>query len=507
LARHHGYHFVPSENRWRLSKDVTISLAWTESDLCGTFAAALRQALAYFAENYSAGYVANLNADFKHFVASVKRRDGTLEALTAAQLVNYRALLGENHLGRLYKASRVIRLWHEQHIIDVPDDVVELLNDWKLKGQVKGVAVRTRCPYKGPLTDMEFEATLTALYTALETGVIELSTFVLTMLFYATGRRPCQLRDLKIKDFISARAKDGLPAYILRIPRAKQSDRGDDPWRTEFKNAALEPELGEALVAHVGTVKAKASSLLPRITGEMIQEMPVFPSWKEIATAGPATERSLLGAFRSDFFHRTQASISFAVSHCIDKLEIHSERLDRPIHVFPYRLRRTLATRAAREGYGDLVIAELLDQTDTQNVKVYTENVAENVDAISAAVAKQLAPVAQAFAGVLVDVEAQARRGNDVTSRVKVCGGTTAGTCGKFGFCGALAPVACYTCTHFQPWLDGPHEQVLQDLVRENERIQQLTGDKTIASVNNRAIVAVAEVVRLCKLRKAAVRR
>lgn len=503
LARRHGYHFVPSENRWCLSKDVTISLSWVECGLCATLAAALRQALTYFAENYSAGYVAGLNVDFKHFVTSVSGREGTLKVLTAAQLLNYRALLGENHLSRLYRASRVMRLWHEQHIIDIPGDVLELLADWKLKGEVKGAAVRTRCPYKGPLTDNEFEATLGALYAALEAGDIELSTFVLAMLFYATGRRPCQLRDLKVKDFVSARAKDGLPVYILRIPRAKQSDRGDDPWRAEFKDVALEPELGEALEAHVAKVKARVSSLLPEITEEMIQETPIFPSWKDIATAGSATKKSLLEAFRSDFFHRTRASISFAVSHCIDRLEIHSERVNGPIHVFPYRLRRTLATRAAREGYGDLVIAELLDQTDTQNVKVYTENVAENVDAISAAVATQLAPTAQAFAGVLVDSEVHARRGNDVTSRVKTSDGMSAGTCGKFGFCGALAPFSCYTCVHFQPLLDGPHEQVLQDLVRENERIQQLTGDKTIASINNRTLLAVAEVVELCKRRKA----
>lgn len=502
-ARRHGYHFVPSKNRWCLSKDVTISLEWTEYCLCAPLTAALRQALAYIAENYSAAYVDRLNTDFKHFVTSVKGREGMLEVLTAAQLVNYRALLGESHLGRLYTVSRLIRLWHEQHIIDVPNDVMELLTDWKLKGEVKGTAVRTRCPYKGPLTDIEFEATLDALYGALETRAIELSTFVLAMLFYATGRRPCQLRDLKIKDLISARAKDGLPVYILKVPRAKQSDKGDDPWRTEFKDAALEPELGQALEAHVAKVKAKASSLLPRITEEMIQETPLFPRWKEIVTAGSATKRSLLEAFRSDFFHRSRASISFAVSHCIDQLEVHSDRIDGPIHVFPYRLRRTLATRAAREGYGDLVIAELLDQTDTQNVKVYAENVAENVDAIGAAVAKQLAPMAQAFAGVLVDSEAQAKRGDDVTSRVKTSDGTFAGTCGKLGFCGALAPIACYTCMHFQPLLDGPHQQVLQSLVQESSRIQQLTGDRTIASINDRTLLAVAEVIRLCNLRKA----
>ena len=40
--------------------------------------------------------------------------------------------------------------------------------------------------------------------------------------------------------------------------------------------------------------------------------------------------------------------------------------------------------------------------TDTQNARVYTENVPEHVDAINEAVARQLAPLAQAFAGVVI---------------------------------------------------------------------------------------------------------
>ena len=75
------------------------------------------------------------------------------------------------------------------------------------------------------------------------------------------------------------------------------------------------------------------------------------------------------------------------------------------------------------------------------------------------------------------------------------------GSCGKHGFCGFLAPIACYTCVNFQPWLDGPHEAVLAFLIRERDRLAQQT-DLRIASINDRTILAVAEVVRQCEARR-----
>jgi len=149
-----------------------------------------------------------------------------------------------------------------------------------------------------------------------------------------------------------------------------------------------------------------------------------------------------------------------------------------------------------------LIIAELLDHTDDQNARVYTENVPEHVTAIDEAVARQLAPIAQAFSGVLVDRESDALRGSDPTSRIRTDGGAGVGTCGMYGFCGALAPIACYTCKSFQPWLDGPHQEVLDGLLAERDRIQEITRDESIAAINDRTVIAVAEVVRRCTERE-----
>ena len=103
---------------------------------------------------------------------------------------------------------------------------------------------------------------------------------------------------------------------------------------------------------------------------------------------------------------------------------------------------------------------------------------------------------------VIIKNESEALRRDDPASRI--CDPRfeptmkPMGNCGQHGFCGQLAPISCYTCRNFQPWLDGPHEAVLNHLVSERERLMMAT-DARIASINDRTILAVAEVVRRCE--------
>ena len=75
--------------------------------------------------------------------------------------------------------------------------------------------------------------------------------------------------------------------------------------------------------------------------------------------------------------------------------------------------------------------------------------------------------------------------------------GEAMGECGKHGFCGFNAPIACYTCKSFEAWLEGPHEAVLNHLMQNRERLLK-TSDKRIASINDRTIFAVAAVIQRC---------
>lgn len=157
------------------------------------------------------------------------------------------------------------------------------------------------------------------------------------------------------------------------------------------------------------------------------------------------------------------------------KLQVTSERTGKPLHVTATRFRRTPGTRAALEGHGELVIAELLDHTDTQNVGVYVQATSQILERIDRAVAMQLAPLAQAFAGEIITNESEVVRAGDPTSRI--CDPRfdasmrPMGNCASHAFCSLMAPVACYTCRSFHPWQDGPHEAVLDFLLAERERL------------------------------------
>ena len=98
--------------------------------------------------------------------------------------------------------------------------------------------------------------------------------------------------------------------------------------------------------------------------------------------------------------------------------------------------------------------------------------------------------------------QADAARGDDPSSRIRAGSGNVMGNCGHFGFCGALAPVACYTCNSFQAWVHGPHQEVLDGLLADNERVSRLTGDPQMTNIMNRTILAITRVIQLCNERK-----
>ena len=164
------------------------------------------------------------------------------------------------------------------------------------------------------------------------------------------------------------------------------------------------------------------------------------------------------------------------------------------------RFRITLAQRAVDDGKDKYTVAELLDHSDTQNVGVYYEASPSMVLRLDRHLAMEMAPLAQAFAGVVVKTEAEARRGGDRTSRIydRSLADNVAdplGTCGQMSFCGLAVPFAC---RHFQPWFDGPHDEFMAALIADRERMMEEDYSPKIYAIRDRTILAVAEVIQLC---------
>ncbi len=474
-----GFVFNPSSRIWKISRDNKIYLSWVDKFLSATLSQNFLNVLKHYAQTYSSGHASNLSDRFRELSRFTYSNRGVIDKISSNDLINYRATLDREHEWYLGTLRGFLRTWIDLGYVGIDANVPSLLDNWRIRGNTKGRAVQCLSPTEGPLSDIEFSALHQALVDAFEEGKIELDAFCLIQLFIATGRRPAQLGDLKNKDFIETQSKDGLIEFFLNVPRRKQRGKS---WRTEFKVFALAPEVGTLLKRHLEQNKVRLDNIVANISLQEKEELPIFPAWKKLQeTALSNPNINFYIPIQTQEYHRVTSDLSLQLKNITSALLIPSERTGQHIRVFPTRLRRTLATRAAREGFGELIIAELLDHTDTQNARVYTENVPEHVDAINEAVARQLAPLAQAFAGMVVAKESDANRGDDLTSRVR-CESGNVGTCGLHGFCGALAPIACYTCRNFQPWIDGPHQEVLHSLIAERERILQITKDQSIAS-------------------------
>lgn len=483
-----GVEFDPRGDRWAFrdaTNTVSVNFAtWPATD---SFVESAKQVLLWYAEHMSSATVVSLHNHLAHFLKTVCAGRGEgLEEITSTDLINYRAALPDATFWYFGKLSGLLKKWHNLGYPGVAADAVALLKQLRTRGGAKGEAVRTHDPLHGPFTDIEVESIQSALARAYADGKVSREAYLLVYLYMLLGQRSVQYAALKVCDVGVSRARDGTSTYTLRVPRAKQRNQQT---RTEFKDRVLIPQVGELLVQHRDAVLEVFRGLLLDPV-----DAPLFPA-----------RRRKGGEPKGFEYHRTAYSIGLALENTLRSLGVMSERTGRPLHIHPKRFRSTMATRAAIEGHGELILAELLDHTDTQNVGVYIEARPELVERIDRAIAMRLAPMAQAFAGVIIDDESQAIRAGDPSSRVcdpKIDPSMKPmGSCGKHGFCGFLAPISCYTCVSFQPWLDGPHEVVLDYLIGERDRLAA-KADLRIAAVNDRTILAVAEVVRLCESRR-----
>ncbi len=100
--------------------------------------------------------------------------------------------------------------------------------------------------------------------------------------------------------------------------------------------------------------------------------------WKPgSGSTSPADYRALL---TSDKLHISAAEVTYILQFIAEEVNVKSERTGENLFINARRFRYTTGTRAAREGFGELVIAEPLDHQDTQNVGVYVKNIPEHVE-------------------------------------------------------------------------------------------------------------------------------
>ena len=481
-----GYEFKRDARRWRLGKDVTLDLDVVLKRLRAPLRSPYRRVLQYYAEHYSPGYCSGIHQGIAKLL-----RDRGASDFSVAVLRRYRTSLDRQKEYRLGYIRAFLKRWHDQGYPGVSTEAVEYLASLRLRGNPKGSAVLSLDPRKGPFDDQELGAIIDVAAQAYEGRRISLRLLAVVLLLIHTGRRPGQLSHLRAGDLQRSSTSDGRSVEILGIPRTKQ--RGRVP-RSDFKDFWLSPDVARVLVAQRDEVVRRVEGCLGPLPRDLVEELPFFPAWQKVGAIESVDE--LRGTLRFDELHtRTQG-----LTRGLGELNVLSARTGARLHINPRRCRYTLATRAARQGYGPVVIAELVDHSDVQNVKIYTRihpNFRKKVDK---AVGKALAPLARAFTRQMVESEDGARNGDDPSMRI----GTRhdkVGTCGSVGFCGAQA-AACYTCMHFQPWADAPHEKMLEWFLAERQRAADVGAGDHVVAATDRSILGAQAVIAACRARE-----
>ncbi|WP_445373859.1 site-specific integrase [Photorhabdus tasmaniensis] len=492
FAKAKGYDFVLHETQWKLDKNTTITVGAIHDLLEPETLSGFLNTLSFYAKTLSAAHTENI---FVYFLTMI--RTTRADHISDIMLINYRSTLDNAHEYRLGTIRGFLRRWYRLGYPGVSKDVLYMLDGWILKGNRKGDAVKRQDPHEGPLTDIELQAFNEGSVRAFELNMISLDELAMSLSVSNTGRRPIQISHLRVVDILCGKNEKDEPYYVLNVPRGKQGSG----FRASFKPFAITQELWVILSAQAkNAIALVEKGLIFELQQFDRQQIPLFPDLNMVTAIQSSYEfRKLL---TSDKLHIAAVEITDTLQFVVEAADIKSERTGELLNINARRFRYTIGTRAAREGFGELVIAELLDHTDTQNAGVYIKNIPEHVKRLDSAVGFQLARYAQAFTGVLVDSEKEARRGDDLTSRILTEMGQGVGTCGEYGFCGANVPIPCYTCIHFQPWLDGPHEDVYQGLLNERERVKEITGDIQIAAILDRSIIAVADVIMRCVKRR-----
>lgn len=416
----------------------------------------------------------NLYSGFLRFYRSVLIKMGSLcERIELSHILTFKATLNDATEWKLGVLRIVLADMRKLGFGISSDEALDYLESSTIRGNIKGTSIRTRDPEKGAFSDTELLTIQSALNGAYAAGKIDLDNFAIAWLFLAYGCRPIQIASMKQKDLLVSETSEG-KAYALRIPRAKQ--QGQDH-RSAFNTRYCSKQIG-ALLERVIEHNASRRADIHIEAGDA----PLFMAQE------PGRLPELL-------FHRTSDEIGRTVNSVVGNVS--------RIKGNTKRFRITLGQRAVDDGKDKWTVAELLDHSDTQNVEVYFEASPAMVLRLDRHLAMELAPLAHAFAGVVVATEEEARRGGDRASRIydRTLVDNIAdplGTCGQMSFCGLAAPFACYTCRHFQPWIDGPHEAFMAALIADRNRMEAEGMSPKIFTIRDRTILAAAEVIQLC---------
>lgn len=406
--------------------------------------------------------------------------------------------------------------WHSLGFYGVSDDIADLLRilGTPNKSRPAGSRVRSDNPEEGWYTEQEYDDIVFTLWDDYENEKNDLWNTTLCLLAAQFGRRPIQYTQLKIGDLKEKGESFGVTGKRIEFSGAKE--RRASGFRSTKKE--VHP-IGEALwqlcqLQASSTIYKFEANLGRNLTEVEASNLPLF-SFKRTSDILRHIELAKRYANPSENFlaskilHISPERAATVISRRSRGSPVISHRTGETLIENAYRMRYTRARQLARMGIPRATLQFWLGHDGPESLDAYYDDPAERARVLNDAIEPLMAPVAQAFFGTIRDSEASAMRGDDPSSRVELDGreDLTVGNCGEHGFCHASVPIPCYRCSKFQPWVYGPHQEVLDRLL-ERQNIENNVplygqGKRLLLPLQlGKDIAAVRLVIHLCEQRK-----
>ena len=494
-----NYEFDVHDDVWQLDANKSVNFKLLASlNLDPKFENSFKLALADYASEFSSSYAHQLFNFSRNLFDT-----GVTVKLGEAHIINFKTILTKKTEYKLGYIRAFLLDWYEKGSKGVDKKAVDLLNSLTLSGNETGKAVAVGCPHSGAYNFDEQVAFINWYVDAYTEKLISLTDYAFIMALQQTGARPVQLTHLYCGDLVT-RTEDNIAHFDLKLPNAKKRK---EPFRGSF---SLKEDVSEDLML-ILTAQAKLSikkveeHFSVQVDTEHRQTIPLFIHEPALSDCNSFEDFLRKQCITPDLYCKRNSEVTCMMRRLARLCPLKTSRImidGQPgdLHINPRRFRYTHATNMAIQGASDIAIAEELAHASTAYVGVYTEFKEEIADRIDEALAPSLVPLAQAFSGTLIDSEKDAIRANDPRSRINN-ETETVGNCGEFGFC-ANGAIHCYTCNKFQPWLNAPHEKVLESVLAERDHKRKLGASEFVLQGQNRSIDAIKIVIQRCEERR-----
>lgn len=429
-AKQRGYYFNIYDDKWKLDNNDNINVGTVSRIINSELIDGYLNTLSFYARNYSSAYVRKINASMKDFL---KKTASTF--ISESDILNYRSLLTEVNIQRLILLRCFFKKWHSLGYYGIDDNAITLMEAMRLKAKSAGTIVKKEDPEKGALTNNEHKALNESMYNAYKNKKITLQELSSALLVSFTGRRASQIVALKFKDIVKEKNSDGNDFFFINIPRIKQGIE----FRKEFRMLSIDGFIYKVLMQQVNFSISLIEGHIGRtLFSEEKNEVAVFLDKKNYKMLNEIN--GFYDVLVSDRLHASKNTVSLSLKKIVEKENVMSERTGERMKINAYRLRYTLGTKLAREGYSSQIIAELLDHSSTATVGIYTENLPDNSIKINEAVSDNLGFLASVFLGRI--------KLNEITSNDVF-------TMNSYSSCTEHSTISCHGCIHFKRFKDG----------------------------------------------------